>query len=174
MAAKYLHCRQTRDVIHIALVLRPHVKRSAEVAFRRKTLERGGATRRCVNRHASRGHRTPKVAGTDFACALGRRGSRPADVTQRYVHSTSQTRSPARGRASCRLPLGLRGFALAPLEYRDSTTGQPYSLLTGVLDVATTCHLPPFRDQTCRLWCASSPFVPCVMTAVSALRNVTL
>ena len=174
MAAKYLHCRQTPGVIHIALVVRPHVKCSAEVAFRRKTLERGGATRRCVNRHASRGHRTPKVAGTDFDCALGGRGSRPADVTQRDFHPTRKKRSPAHRPGFLSPSAWPSGFALAPLESRDSTTGWPYSLLTGVLDVATTCHLPPFRDHTCRLWCASSPFVPCVMSAVSALRNVTL
>jgi len=38
IAAKYPHCWQTRDVTCIALALRRHVKRSAEVAISRKQL----------------------------------------------------------------------------------------------------------------------------------------
>src|SRR5688572_10375804 len=74
IAAKYRHCCQTQDVICIPVVVRPHVNRSAEVAIRwnrwlattagwdlpplperQKDLERGGTTRRCANRYASRG-----------------------------------------------------------------------------------------------------------------------
>ena len=124
------------------------------------------STRRCANRHASR--------GSEFDCASGRRRSRRADVRQEYF--TQLRKQEARRAAGLPVAVGFAYVALRRrrLSIKSRRLASSYSLLTGVLDVATTCHLPPFRDHTCRLWCGSSPFVPCVMTAVSALRNVTL
>ena len=185
IAAKYPHCWQTRDVTCIALAVRPScetfrgssdrpeatVANAGEWACRH--LRNVSKTSNAVARRDDAQIDTHRGAA-NFDCASGRRGSRRADVRQEYF--TQLRKQEARRAAG--LPVAVR-FAYVALRRRrlsikSRRLASSYSLLTGVLDVATTCHLPPFRDHTCRLWCGSSPFVPCVMTAVSALRNVTL